>query len=74
MNHTRAGRKPLHVAHPKARRRTERVGMIDVSMAHDGDRLEATVGMLRKSGHDVAVVHTPTIVAFEILADVPPDE
>jgi hypothetical protein len=43
--------------------------MIDVSTANDGHGLEAAVRMLRKSRHDVAVVHPPAIASFEILAD-----
>ena len=48
--------------------------MIDVSAAHDCNRLEAAMRMLRKSGHDVAVVHAPAVAAFEILPDVVPRE
>ena len=48
--------------------------MIDVPAAHDGYRLEAAVRMLRKSRHNVAMVHAPAVAAFEILPEVAPDE
>ena len=48
--------------------------MIDVATPHDGDRLEAAVGVLRKSRHDVAVVHPPALAALEVLPNVAPGE
>ena len=66
------GGEPLHVAAAEARRRAERVGMIDEALAHDRHGLEAAMRMLRKPGHDVAVVHAPAVLALEVLAHVRP--
>ena len=71
VDDARAGGQPLHVAHAEARRRAERVGMVDVAFADDGDCLEAAVRMLRKARDDVAVVHPPAVLAGEVLPDVP---
>jgi hypothetical protein len=48
--------------------------MVDVALAHDRDGLESAVRMLRKPGHDVAVVHAPAVLALEVLTDVVPVE
>ena len=55
---------------PEARRRAERVRVIDVALADDRHRLEAAMRVLRKAGHDVAVVHPPAVLALEVLPDV----
>ena len=61
-----------HCTSPRAEARggAERVGVIDEAAAHDGHGLEAAVRVLRKAGHDVAVVHAPAVLAVEVLADV----
>src|SRR5688572_17720625 len=69
MHDSGAGGQPLHVAHPEAGGRAERIGMIDITLADDGHRLEAAMRMLRKAGDDVAVVHAPAVLALEVLAD-----
>jgi hypothetical protein len=74
MNDAGACGQPLHVAHPETGGGAERVRVIDVARAHDGDGFEAPMRMLRKSGHDVAVVHPPAILTLEILTDVVPAE
>ena len=55
-------------------RRAQRVRVIDVARSNNRHRLEAAVRMLRKAGHDVAVVHPPAILALEVLADLAPAE
>ncbi|MCW0425909.1 hypothetical protein NB713_003852 [Xanthomonas sacchari] len=69
MDDARAGRHPLHVAGAEARRRTERIGMVDQALAHDGHGLEATVRMTGKAGNLFAVIHAPAVLAAEVLAD-----
>ena len=69
VNDAATGGEPLHVSAAEARRRAERVGMVDEALPDDGDRLEAPVRMLREAGHDVAVVHPPAVPALEVLAD-----
>src|SRR5207244_3381763 len=46
-----SGGEPLNVAFAEARGRAERIGVIDEAAPYDGDRLEAAMGMLRKSGN-----------------------
>ncbi|MEY2461160.1 MAG: hypothetical protein QOG30_2990 [Acidimicrobiaceae bacterium] len=65
-----SGREPLHVASTEPRGRTERVGVIDVSLANERDCLEPAMRMLRESGHRAAVVHPPTVGPGEVHADV----
>src|SRR5262245_5105247 len=65
-----AGGQPLDVAGAETRRRAERVGMIDVATTQDRDGLEASMRMLRKSRHGLAVIHAPAIFSLEVLADV----
>ena len=61
-----------HCTSPRAeaRRRAERVGVIDEPAAHDRHGLEAAVRVLREARHDVAVVHAPAVLAREVLPDV----
>src|SRR5688572_1156322 len=44
--------------------------MVDVALADDGDRLEAAVRMLREARDDIAVIHPPAVLAFEVLPDI----
>jgi hypothetical protein len=44
--------------------------VVDVAVANDRDRFEATVRVLRKTGYHVAVIHPPAVLAFEVLSDV----
>src|SRR5262249_12912141 len=64
-------RQPLHVAWPVSRRCPQGIGMIDKAMPHNGHCLESTMRMLRKSGYRLPVIHSPSIFAFKILANVP---
>ena len=64
-----SGGHPLEVAAAEARRGAHRVGVIDEPLAHDGDRLEATMRMTWKAGHDVSVVHAPAVTDLEVHAD-----
>src|SRR6476660_2544059 len=43
--------------------------MIDVAASDNGDGFEAAVRVLRKPGDDVAVIHAPSVLAAEVLAD-----
>ena len=43
--------------------------MVYQPFADDGDSLEAPVRVRRKARHHVAVVHAPTVLAAEILAN-----
>ena len=70
MHDAGAGRQPLHVAAAEARRRAQRIAVIDEAFAHERHRLEAAVRMLRKPRHRIAVVHAPAVLAGEVLADV----
>src|SRR5262249_23707021 len=47
----------------------EGIGVVDQAAAHDGDGLEAAMGMLREAGDGAAVVHPPTVLAGEVHAD-----
>ena len=60
---------PLHVASAEAGGRPEGIGVVDEAAPRDGDRLEASVGVLGKARHHVAVVHPPAVLAFEVAAD-----
>src|SRR6185312_9332284 len=53
----------------EARRRAERVGMVDQPTPHERHRLEAAVRVLREAGNGGAVVHAPTGYAGEVGAD-----
>ena len=65
-------RHPLHVAGAEACGGAERVRVVDEAAPHDGDRLEAAMGMLREAGHHVAVVHAPAVLALEVHPDPAP--
>ena len=65
-----AGREPLHIAAAEARRRAERVAVVDEPFAHERHSLEPAVWMLRETGHGVAVIHAPPVLAREVLAHV----
>ena len=69
MHDAAAGGHPLHVAFAKAGGGSEGVGVIDVSLAGEGDGFEATVGVAGEAGHGVAVVHAPAVADFEVHAD-----
>ena len=66
MDDPGAGGEPLHVAGAVAGRGAERVGVVDIATADEGDGLEATVGMLGEARHGAAVVHAPAVGAGEI--------
>ena len=60
---------PLDVATPVAGRRAERVGVVDEPLAHERDRLEPPVGVLREAGDVRTVVHPPAVDGFEVVPD-----
>ena len=66
------GGEPLRVAAPEARRRAQRVGVVDQAAAHVGDGLEPAVRMLREPGHLEPVVHPPPVDAGEVGAELAP--
>jgi hypothetical protein len=43
--------------------------VVDETVAHERDRLEAAVGVLGEPGDDEAVVHAPAVLAGEVHAD-----
>jgi len=45
--------------------------VIEEAPAHHGHGLEATMGMLRKPGDQLTVIHAPAVLALEVLTDVP---
>ena len=65
-----AGGEPLHVAATEPGGGAERVGVVDEALAHEGDRLEATMRVLREPGNDVTVVHPPAVGTGEVHAEV----
>ena len=69
-----ARRQPLDVAAAITRGRAHRVGVIEESAPHDGHGFEPAMGMLRETRDDVAVVHAPSVLALEVLADVAPGQ
>ena len=54
----------------EARRRAQRVRVVDEALAHEGDRLESTVRVLGESRHHAAVVHAPAVAAREVHAQI----
>ena len=59
---------PLHIARAKTGGGTQRVRVIDMALAHDGDGLKAAVGVRGKTWDGHAVVHAPTVFARKVLA------
>jgi hypothetical protein len=57
-----------------ARRRSQRIGMVDEPAPHHGHGLEAAVRVLRESRHAFAVVHVPAVPVREVLPDGAPGE
>src|SRR5262249_35514540 len=72
MDNASAGGQPLNVTLTEAGSGAERVGMVDEPFADQGDRFKATVRVLGKAGDNIPVVHAPTVLALEVLADVSP--
>jgi hypothetical protein len=64
------GREPLHVATTEPRRGTERIGVVDQTLAHERHGLEATVRVLGEARDDQPVVHAPAAGAGEVHAQV----
>ena len=58
---------PLHVTSSVPGGGSERVGVVDQTAADEGDRLEPAMRVLRKARHLGAVVHPPSVDAFEVL-------
>jgi hypothetical protein len=48
--------------------------VIDEALPHDRHRLEAAVRMLRKAGHDLAVIHAKAVLDREILSEIASSE
>ncbi len=65
---------PLRVARSEARRRPERIGVVDVPAPREGHSLEPAVGMRGESRHGPPVVHAPAVLAGEVLAELAPGE
>ena len=63
---------PLHVARAKAGGGAQRIGVVDMALAHDGHRLKAAVRVGRKAGNGLAVVHAPAVLAGKVLAQIAP--
>ena len=70
MDDAFAGGEPLNISAAEARSCAKRVGVIDVSLAHDRHGLESAVRVLRESGDHAAVIHPPAVLTFKIHADV----
>src|SRR5687768_7161811 len=58
-------RQPLHITIAEARRRAQRVGVIDQSMPYDRHGLETAMGMMREAGNRLAMIHPPPILSLE---------
>ena len=69
VHHTAASGHPLHIAAAEARRCAERVAVVDVPLAGERHRFEATVRMLGETGHGAAVVHPPAVTRLEVVAE-----
>ena len=69
MDDPGAGGHPLHVAVAKAGRGAQRIGVVDVPLAGQGDGLEAPVGVAREPGDHVPVIHAPAVPDLEVHAD-----
>ena len=63
---------PLDISSPETSGRVEGVGVVNISPARDGDRLEASVGMSRKAGDPIPVVHPPAVFPLEVMTDASP--
>ncbi len=59
---------------PKRAAAPERVGVVDQTLAHVGDGLEAAMGMLREAGDLESVVHPPAVDTGEVGAELAPRE
>src|SRR4051812_41711577 len=69
MHDAGASSQPLHVPAAETRRCTERIRVVDEALTDDGHRFEAAVGVLRKTRHDLPVVHAEAVLPPEILAE-----
>ena len=61
---------PLHIARAETGGGSERVRVVDTTLAHDGHRFKTPMRMRRKAGHGVAVVHAPAVLAAKVLAQI----
>src|SRR5262245_55855527 len=71
MHDASARGEPLNVTRAEPCDCSERVGMVDETVTHDGYRFEAPMRMLRKSWHLSAMIHPPSSLALKVLANVP---
>ncbi len=67
-----AGREPLHVPAPIARRGAHRVRVVQQPTPHHGDGLEAAMRVLWEARHHAPVVHAPAIAQLEVGSQAPP--
>lgn len=74
MNDPFAGGQPLRVAAAEAGGGAQRVGVIYVTTANEGDGFKTAMRVLRKARHHGAVIHAPSILTAEVLTDVPAAE
>ena len=74
MHDALASGEPLNVTWAKAGGGTQRIGVIDMPLAHDGDCLEAAVRVRGKTWDGHAVVHAPAILTCKVLAKVAPGQ
>ena len=63
-----------HVAFAKAGHGTERVGVVEHALAHQGDGFKPPVRVHGEARHGVAVVHVPAVLAAEVMAQIAPGE
>ena len=74
MHDAFTGSEPLNittcVSAAKARRGPERIGMVDQTLAHDGDGLEAAMRVRREARNLLPVVQRPAVLAFKILPQI----
>src|SRR5688572_26319529 len=64
-----AGCQPLYVAGAITRSGAKGIGVVDETAPHDRHGLEAAMRMVGKAGDRFAVIHPPSILPFEILAE-----
>lgn len=63
-----AGRDPLHVTFPEPCCSPQGICMITISPGYNGNGFKTTVGMCRKTGYTLAVIHSPTIPNLKIIS------
>ena len=74
MDHPFAGGHPLDIALTKAGPGTQGVMVVDIALASEGNGFKSPVGMLGESGDPISVVHTPSILAVEVVPNISASE